>query len=122
MRISDWSSDVCSSDLFVRRPGRGAKGDAAREAMAAYLAQAPLSAAVRRDVLAIETGDTDYMPGLTSEQKKDKLSRISYRDSLLDGVKADEGVIPYYLHRTAGPRGCGTIGRASGWTRGCTYV
>src|SRR3546814_6730211 len=23
MRISDWSSDVCSSDLWERRPGRG---------------------------------------------------------------------------------------------------
>src|SRR3546814_4264571 len=69
-----FDKETFGADKFVRRPGRGAKGDAAREAMAAYLAQAPLSAAVRRDVLAIETGDTDYMPGLTSDQKKDKRS------------------------------------------------
>src|SRR3546814_10759269 len=83
-----FDKETFGADKFVRRPGRGAKGDAAREAMAAYLAQAPLSAAVRRDVLAIETGDTDYMPGLTSDQKKDRseehtselqsLMRISY--------------------------------------------
>src|SRR3546814_10723394 len=50
------------------------------------------------------------MPGLTSDQKKDKLSRISYRAFLLDVVKADEGVIPYYLHRTDGLWGCGIDG------------
>src|SRR3546814_4182631 len=50
------------------------------------------------------------MPGLTSDQKKYKLSRISYRDFLLDVVKADEGVIPYYRHRTDGLWGCGIDG------------
>jgi spermidine dehydrogenase len=82
------------------------KGDS-REATATYLAQTPLSEKVRKDILRIEHGDTDYMPGLTSQQKKDRLSRISYERYLLDVIKADPGVLPYYLHVTDGWWGCG---------------
>src|SRR3546814_2689926 len=31
MRISDWSSDVCSSDLHRRKPRRGRQADAGRD-------------------------------------------------------------------------------------------
>lgn len=82
------------------------KGDS-REATQAYLAQTPLSESVRRDILRIEYGDEDYLPGLTSEQKKDRLSRISYEHYLLKVVKADAAVLPYYLHATDGWWGCG---------------
>ena len=40
-------------------------------------------------------------------QKKDRLSRISYEHYLLKVVKADPGVLPYYLHATDGWWGCG---------------
>ena len=33
----------------------------------------------------------DYFPGLSSDEKKSRLSRMSYRDFLLDVVKADPG-------------------------------
>ena len=82
------------------------KGDS-REATAAYLAQTPLAENVRKDILRIEHGDEDYLPGLTSAQKKDRLSRISYEHYLLKVVKADPGVLPYYLHATDGWWGCG---------------
>ena len=78
-----------------------------REATAAYLAQTPLSEQARRDILRIEHGDEDYLPGLTSAQKKDRLSRMSYEDYLLKVVKADAAVLPYYLHDTDGWWGCG---------------
>ncbi|HET9445980.1 MAG TPA: FAD/NAD(P)-binding protein, partial [Steroidobacteraceae bacterium] len=61
------------------------KGDSP-EATAAYLAQTPLSQTVRKDILRIEHGEEDYMPGLTSAQKKDRLSRISYEHYLLKVV------------------------------------
>jgi spermidine dehydrogenase len=82
------------------------KGDS-REDTAAYLAQTPLAQNVRKDILRIEHGDEDYLPGLTSAQKKDRLSRISYEHYLLEVVKADPGVLPYYLHATDGWWGCG---------------
>jgi len=48
----------------------------------------------------LETSEEDYFPGLTSEQKKDKLSRMSYKKFLLDVVKVDPRVIPIYQTRT----------------------
>ena len=82
------------------------KGDS-RDATRAYLAQAPLSENVRADILRIEHGTEDYLSGLTSGQKKDRLSRISYEHYLLKVVKADAAVLPYYLHGTDGWWGCG---------------
>ncbi len=73
----------------------------------AFLAQAPLSDPVRRDIFRIELGEEDYLPGLSSDAKKDRLSRISYQDYLLQLVKADRGVIPFYLHRTDDLWACG---------------
>jgi spermidine dehydrogenase len=73
----------------------------------AFLDRTPLSARVRRDILRIEEGRKDYLPGLTSDQKKDRLSRLSYQDYLLQLVKADPGVLAYYHHRTDGEWGCG---------------
>lgn len=77
------------------------------EDTAAFLEQAPLSDVVRKDILEIETGTVDYLPDLSADEKKDRLSRISYADYLLNIVKADPGVMPYYLHNTDGLWGCG---------------
>ncbi len=73
----------------------------------AFLAKTPLSAGAQRDIVRIQTEVVDYMPGLTSDQKKDKLWRMSYKDYLLRIVKADPGVIPYYQTRTHGLYGIG---------------
>lgn len=72
-----------------------------------FLSQSPLSADVRRDILRIQFAEQDYLPGLTSAQKKDRLSRFSYRDYLLEHVRATPGVVPYYLHATDSLWGCG---------------
>jgi spermidine dehydrogenase len=89
------------------RLGSDEEGKADAKAWAAFLAKAPLSDAVKRSVLKIETGTDDYYPGLSSDQKKDRLWRMSYRDYLLKVVKADPGVVPFYLHRTDDLWGCG---------------
>ncbi len=71
------------------------------------LADAPLSPNVRRDIARIEESITDYLPDLSSTEKKSRLSRMSYRDYLLNVVKADAGVIPFYQARTHGEWGVG---------------
>ena len=71
------------------------------------LAQSPLSPQVRSDIARIEEAKIDYLPGLTSTEKKALLSRMSYRDFLLNVVKADPGVIPFYQARTHGEWGVG---------------
>jgi spermidine dehydrogenase len=73
----------------------------------AFLEKTPLSPEVRQDILRIQTENADYLSGLTSDQKKDKLSRISYRDYLLKIVKVNPAVIPYYQTRTHGLFGVG---------------
>jgi spermidine dehydrogenase len=72
-----------------------------------FLELAPLSEAARRDVLRLETDPTDYLPDLSSSEKKERLSRISYRAYLLDLVKVDPSVIPLYQARTHGEWGVG---------------
>ncbi len=99
-----FDKETFGEDKLVRQPG-GRRGSA--EQTEAFLAEAPLSEAVRKDILAIETGAVDYMPDLTADEKKDRLSRISYADYLLHVVKANPDVLPYYLHHTDGLWGCG---------------
>jgi spermidine dehydrogenase len=73
-----------------------------------FVAQIPLSEKARADVLRIEQGEgDDPMPGLTSEQKKDRLSRLSYKDFLLTILKVDPSVIPLYQSATQGEWGVG---------------
>ena len=60
------------------------------------LADAPLSERARADIVRLEEGQEDFLPGLSSDEKKARLSRISYRDFLLHVARADPGVLPYY--------------------------
>jgi spermidine dehydrogenase len=62
---------------------------------------------VRRDIERIETDLTDHMPDLSSAQKKDRLSRVSYRDYLLTILDADPAIIPFYQTATQGEWGVG---------------
>lgn len=61
-----------------------------------FLAKAPLSARTQADILRVEEGKVDYFPGLTSAQKKDKLSRMSYRDYLEKIAKVDAATLAFY--------------------------
>lgn len=97
--------------LVVGSPRRNWGGESAENASAKagawadFLAKTPLSTEVQRDIVRIEGGKIDYMPGLSSAEKKAQLSKMSYRDFLLNVVKADPGVIPFYQRRTAGEWG-----------------
>jgi spermidine dehydrogenase len=73
----------------------------------AFLATTPLAAQVRADIVRIQTAEIDYLPGLTSDEKKDRLSRMSYKDYLLHVVKAHPDVVPYYQTETHGLYGIG---------------
>ena len=71
------------------------------------LAKTPLSEIVRHDILRIERANFDYLRGLSSAEKKDRLSRISYKDFLLNIAKVDPGVVAFYQTRTNGEWGVG---------------
>ena len=71
------------------------------------LAQSPLSPQAQRDIARIEEAKIDYLPGLSSEEKKSRLSKMSYRDFLLNVARVDAGVIAFYQARTHGEWGVG---------------
>jgi spermidine dehydrogenase len=93
--------------LVAPAPGGRRGGGGSLEEWKAFLEKAPLSAEARQDILRLETEAADYFPGLTSDQKKDKLSRISYKDFLLKIVKVHKDAIPCYQTRTHGLFGVG---------------
>ena len=68
---------------------------------------APLTDRVKQDAARIWDGQTDHMPGLTSAQKKEKLSRISYADYMTNIAAADPGVLPIFQDITHDEWGVG---------------
>ncbi|HEY2836126.1 MAG TPA: FAD/NAD(P)-binding protein [Rhizomicrobium sp.] len=73
----------------------------------AFLAKTPLSEKARESVLRIETGAIDALPGLSNEQKRDRLSRVSYHYYLVAMLGTDHSAMPLYQHRTDDLWGCG---------------
>src|SRR5262249_52357683 len=67
-----------------------------------FLARTPLSPAAQRDIKRIQEGRIDYLPGLSSDAKKDPLPRLSYQAFLLQIVRARPDVIPFSPARTQG--------------------
>jgi len=84
-------------------PGAAPAGPTWKE----FLAKTPLSDQAKADIARLQEEHVDYMPGLSDEEKKDKLSRISYKDFLLNVVKVHPDVIPFYQTRTHGLYGVG---------------
>ncbi len=74
---------------------------------AALLADAPLTPAVRADIARLYEAKIDYMPGLSSADKKARLAGMSYRDFLLNVAKVDPGVLPVFQARTHDEWGVG---------------
>ena len=62
---------------------------------AAFLARTPLSPQMRAEVLRLYTGTTDYMAGLSKEQKYERLRAMSYRDYLLNVARFSPELLNY---------------------------
>jgi spermidine dehydrogenase len=61
-----------------------------------FLARAPLSDAVRRDIARVYTEKVDYLPALSKEQKLAKLEKISYADYLVKHCKLIPEALPFF--------------------------
>ena len=62
----------------------------------AFLDASPLSAAVRRDLLRLVQEPADYLPGLSSDEKKARLARTSYADFLTKLAGCHPDVLPFF--------------------------
>ncbi len=100
-------------DRLVKEPTEREESVASRgrrptaEALRKFLAETPLAEKARGDLFRIQFEPADYLPGLTSDQKKAKLARTSYADFLskLAGCHAD--VLRFYQSRGHGLYGVG---------------
>jgi spermidine dehydrogenase len=72
-----------------------------------WVSQTPLSDKAKADLIALIDNPQDYMPGMSREEKIELLSEITYRDFLLDHVKADPQLVDFYQTSTAGYFGAG---------------
>ncbi|MCA1585141.1 MAG: hypothetical protein LC791_10365, partial [Acidobacteria bacterium] len=58
----------------------------------------PISAQAQKDLLRlVDANQPDYMPGLTSTEKKERLARISYESFLLNVAKVDKEVLWFFM-------------------------
>src|SRR3546814_2683581 len=113
MRISDWSSDVCSSDL-----DRGDVADAALHRQAAYQARlAGRADGERLHVALVHLGDDQH--GVEVDQARDRIAAVdevaeldqAQVDDTVEG-RADDGVAE--LHLGDLDRGLGSLQRRLG--------
>ena len=65
-----------------------------------FLAKAPLAEEVRRDIARVYTERVDYLPGLTKEQKRAKLAKISYAEYLTKFCKLSPDALPFFQRFT----------------------
>ena len=104
--------ETFGADRLVVDPKHMAETEAGETAAAAdpwkdFMERAPLSETARRDVRTIYETKTDYLPGLSSAEKKAKLARMSYARYLMEMAKMDPQVVAYLQARPHGYFGVG---------------
>jgi len=101
------------SDKLVINPapiGAGETGDSLRsspERWKAFSAEAPMSPKAKQDFQNLFSNPKDYFPGLSSDEKKDRLARISYANFLTDLAHVDVQVVKLYQSAPHGLFGVG---------------
>jgi spermidine dehydrogenase len=61
-----------------------------------FLAKSPLSPAVQRDIARVYTEKIDYFPGMTPDQKKAEMAKITYADYLTKYCKLTPDALPFF--------------------------
>jgi len=101
-QASFFDRETWGVDRLVVR-GAGGGGGRGRAYSEDELARTPLSPHARADMLRLYAGaHPDYLPGLSSAEKKLRLATISYEDFLLNLVKVDKQVLWFFRNQGAG--------------------
>ena len=108
-----FDKETFGADKLVINPsprGGGESEDAAAtstELLKQFVAEAPIADQAKLDLQRLHHEPKDYFPGLTSEQKKAKLARISYASFLRDIAGVHEDIIKMYQSLPHGLFGVG---------------
>jgi spermidine dehydrogenase len=104
-----WAEDRgLSSAVFFAKEQWGEDRLVVRgEDTAEWVNQTPMNDKAKADLIALIDAPGDFMPGLSREEKLKKLSEITYKDFLLDYVKADPQLVDYFQTSTTGYFGVG---------------
>jgi len=93
-----FDKETWGADKLLTR-GAPAGGGRGGGMTADYISQMPLSEQARKDLLRLyDRNQPDYLAGLSSDEKKLKLAKMSYRDYLLNVVKVDKQVYWFFQH------------------------
>ena len=87
------------------KTGEGDRDEKARRR--AFAAKAPFTEKARHDFLRLHEEAVDYLPGLSADEKRARLKRMSYSDFLRDYARVDPQVIAYFQQRPHGEAGVG---------------
>src|SRR6266567_2139165 len=97
-----FDKETFGADKLVINPhprGGGESEDAAGpspELLKQFLADAPLADQAKRDLQRLYQEPKDYFPGLTSDEKKAKLARMSYASYLKDIAGVHDDIVKMY--------------------------
>ncbi len=113
----------CGRGIFFDRGTFGADHLATgvgQRPWAEVLRDAPLPERVRDDIVRLHEAEIDHLPGLTSDEKKARLARMSYRDYLLRVAGADPAALPFFQAMSHGEWGVGAdaVGALDVWAFG----
>ena len=96
-----FDKETFGADTLVANPmprvGGESENDKARaHAVEIFLQEAPLSEQAKADYARLLTEKKDYLPGLTSDEKKARLARMSYNSFLADLVKVSPELVTLF--------------------------
>jgi spermidine dehydrogenase len=97
-----FDKETFGSDVLTVNPlpiggseNEGDKEPTSEDVWKRFLDEAPLSPGAKRDLRTLRRG-VDYYPGLTSDEKKARLARMSYAAYLSDVARVDSQIVKLY--------------------------